>query len=176
MHRSLNQLIVYAIAVDTFNVDQNLRINFYLPGQFAKSLARFGNFGHHAHSSEHAVAGGSEVAEDHVTTLFATERVAIGTNLFEHVTIANIGFQHGDAGLFHGNLQPEVAHYGGHQSIACEFTASFHAERQNRHDLVAVDDGSGVVNHEAAVGIAVVSNAGIGLVLEHGGLKSTEMG
>ena len=39
---------------------------------------------------------------------------------------------------------------------------------EHRHQLVAVDGRAGVVDGEAAVGVAVEGEAGVGAVLEHG--------
>ena len=49
---------------------------------------------------------------------------------------------------------------------------SFIATRQDRHDLVAVDDVAVGVDGEAAVGVAVVGDAEVGAVLARRGLRA----
>ena len=52
------------------------------------------------------------------------------------------------------------------------------AQRQGQHgqDLVAVDDLAGGVDGQAAVGVAVVRDPGVGAVLDHGGRQRVQVG
>ncbi len=49
-------------------------------------------------------------------------------------------------------------------------------QREDRHDLVAVDHRAGGVDRQAAVGVAVVGDAEVGAVLDDGGLEPVQVG
>ena len=72
-----------------------------------------------------------------------------------------------DAGVGHGEVQAEVAHHGGDERCpAASSPRVAHGEREDRQDLVAVDDGRRRRDREAAVGVAVVGDAQVGAVLD----------
>ena len=96
--------------------------------------------------------------------LLAAEGVATLTNLLEHVAVANFGFDHFDTGLLHRNTKTKVAHHGCNQCVACQIAAVFGSQRQNCHDLIAIDNCAGVINSKGSIGIAVVGDSHISLV------------
>ena len=102
-----------------------------------------------------------------MTRLLASERVAALANLFEHVAIADLGFNHFDTSGLHCQLEPEVAHHGGDQGVAGEVSALLETQGHDCHDLVAIDNFAGVIDGEAAVCVAIVCDAEVGVVLEH---------
>ena len=158
--------------VDALDVDQHLRKHRHGGGEFLEGLARGLDAGRDVQAGEHAVAGGGVVGEDHVSGLFPAEVVAPGAHALEHVAVPHAGFQHVDSGLAHRDLQPEVAHHGGHQGVVLQDAAFLHVGGHDRHDLVPVHDGALVVNGQAAVGVAVVGDAQVRAVVQHGCLQA----
>ena len=94
--------------------------------------------------------------------------VAAGPHRLEHVAVA-------DLGLLDARSRPSrIACTKPRLLITVATTVSFlqparlaHREREDRQDLVAVDDPARVVDGEAAVGVAVEGDADVGAVLEH---------
>ena len=60
--------------------------------------------------------------------------------LLQHVAVADRGGAHGDPRLAHRQVQPEVAHHRGDEGVVGELARVAHGQREDRHDLVAVDD------------------------------------
>ena len=108
-----------------------------------------------------------------MTRLFATEGVAAGANCLENVAVAHFGLDHFDVVFFHGDLEAEVAHHSGNQSVAGQLAACLQRKRKDGHDLVTIDDCTGVVDCKAAVGVAVVGDAKVCAVLKNRGLQGT---
>ena len=81
-------------------------------------------------------------------------------HLLEHVAVADLGLDDGDAALAHGDLEAEVAHHRGRRPCrAAACPRSCQVRGADRHDLVAVDLVAGLVDREHAVGVAVVRDA-----------------
>src|SRR5260370_7726692 len=59
-------------------------------------------------------------------------------------------------------LEAEVGHYGGNQSAACEASAPRQPRRDQRHQLVAVENDAALVGDNQAIAIAVQCNPYIG--------------
>ncbi len=104
--------------------------------------------------------------DDEVARLLASEGVAALVHGLEYVAVADAGLHHGDVVLRHRDAEAEVAHDGRDERALREQAATGHREREDGHDLVAVDDGARVVDREAAVGVAVVRDADGGAVRE----------
>ena len=62
------------------------------------------------------------------------------------------------------------------EGVLPQRTALPEGEREHTHDLVAVDLATGGVHGQAAVGVAVVRDAGVGACRDHGLLQRTEVG
>ena len=107
--------------------------------------------------------------------LLAPEREVLGSERLEHVSVADLGLDDADAVLGHRPLEPEVRHDGDHEGVVGELAALLHRDREDRHDAVAVDDLAVGVDCETAIGVAVVRDAHVGAVLEHGGLQLVEV-
>ena len=111
-------------------------------------------------------------AHDHVAGLLAAEGVAARLHRLEHVAVADLGLAHADAGASHRLDEAEVAHHGRHDGVVdAAWPDSRMASARIGEDLVAVDDVARVVDRQAAVGVAVEREAGVGAVLEHGRLQ-----
>ena len=74
------------------------------------------------------------------------------------------------------SLKPEVGHHGRDDGVVAQRARLPHGQREDGQDLVAVDDGAGGVDGEAAVGVAVVGDAEVGAVLDDGGLAAARGG
>ena len=110
-----------------------------------------------------------------MSRLFTTERESAGTELLEDVTVTDSGGTHGDPGIGHRQMQPEVAHHRGDERVVLEAAGIFHGTGQNGHDGVAVDDLSRGIDGEAAVRVAVVSESEVGSVFQNCCLNPVEM-
>ena len=127
-------------------------------------------------AGQHAVAGRGVVGEDHVAGLFAAQVVVALAHALEHVPVPDAGFLDGDAGFAHGDLQAKVAHHRGNQGVVLQLAEVLHGGGHDRHDLVAVDDGSLVVHGQATVGVAVVGDSEVRAVFNHGCLQVLKVG
>ena len=115
-------------------------------------------------------------AHDHVAGLLAAERVAADPHRLEHVAVADLGLPDAEPGRLHRLDEAEVAHHRGHDGVVDEPAGLGHPERQDREELVAVDVVALVVDGQAAVGVAVEGDAGVGAVLDDGRLQRAEVG
>ena len=50
-------------------------------------------------------------------TLLAAEHMVFLAHFFQHIAVADLGFQQLDAVLFHGDVQAHIAHHGCDQRI-----------------------------------------------------------
>ena len=64
-------------------------------------------------------------------------------------------------------LEPQVRHHRRHDRLLRQLPAREHARRQDRHDLVAVDDVPLLVGQDQAIGVAVQRDAQRGARLAH---------
>ena len=110
--------------------------------------------------------------------LFSTDIAATFPHFLQNVTITNLGSKRAlapDSPSFLLLRACEVAHYRGNDSLALEFAARFEAERNQRHQLVAVDDMTLFIDRDQTVGIAVERKANIGSARNHGLLEQFGM-
>jgi hypothetical protein len=109
---------------------------------------------------EDAVAGRRVVEHDDVPGLLAAQREPAAAHLLEHVAVADSGGDRADAALPHRQLQAQVAHHGDDERVVGQVAALGERQREDRHHVVAVHHPAGVVDREAAVGVAVQGDAG----------------
>ena len=169
-------LVVGARLVDAGHVDEHLRQPGHHRGEVAQAATGGGHAGQEVQPGEDAVAGGGVLAHDHVARLLAAQREAGGPHRLEDVAVADLGLVHVQARGRHGLDEAEVAHHGGDHGVAGQGAALGHRQRQHGEDLVAVDDLPRVVDGQAAVGVAVEGDAGVGAVRDDGGLQRPEVG
>ena len=100
--------------------------------------------------------------------LLPAEGEAAGPHRLEDVAVTDRGLLDPHARGGHRLVQAEVAHHRGDEGVLCQPPLLAQRDGQQAEDLVAVDDLAGVVDREAAVGVAVDGEAGVGPVLEHG--------
>ncbi len=108
--------------------------------------------------------------------LLAAERVAVLLHRLQHVAVADAGLHDLDALGLHGQLEAQVGHHGADHGVLAELAGLAHGQGQHGEDLVAVDLLAGAVHGQAAVGVAVVRDAEVGAVLDHGRLEQAEVG
>ncbi len=124
-----------------------------------------------------AVAGRGVLAHDHVAGLLPTEGVAAGAHRLEHVAVADGGLQHADpVGLAGPATRPRLLITVATRVSSTRCPDSCIASARIDHQLVAVDDRTGVVDGQAAVGVAVDREAGVGAVRDDGLLERPEVG
>ena len=144
--------------------------------QVAQRAAGRDHPGREHETRQRAVSGGAVLQEHDVTRLLSAEGVAAGLHVLEHVAVTDPGLAHGDALPLHGLEHAEVAHDGGDEGVVRQRALLAHRDGEDRHDLVAVDRRPGVVDGEAAVGVAVVGDPEVGALLDDGGLQHAEVG
>ena len=115
-------------------------------------------------------------AHDHVAGLLAAEGEAGELHRLEDVAVTHLRLPYADPGGLHRLHEAEVAHHGGHDRVVVQLTGLPHRQREDREDLVTVDDLAARVHREAAVGVAVEGEPDVGTVLEHGLLQHVEVG
>jgi hypothetical protein len=116
------------------------------------------------------------VEEDHVPRLLAAEGVAMRAHRLEDVAVADHRRDDRDLLALHGLEQAEVAHHGRHEGVVGESPALLEGEREDRHDLVAVDVVARGVDGQAPVGVAVVGDPEVGSGLDDGAAQRAEVG
>ena len=151
--------LLHAAVVADDDVQQHLRVLRAVGGEHGRALAGEREDLQELERGELTVAGGGVVGEDHVARLLAAELVAALHHLFEHIAVAHVGADEVDAVLPAELVQSEVRHDGRHDGVAGEPAVALHIGSADRHDLVAVDLMAQLVDHQAAVGVAVEGHA-----------------
>ena len=113
---------------------------------------------------------------DHdVAGLLAAQGVIPSAQVLHHVTVAHLRLPQRDAVALHRQLQPEVGHHRRDQRVALQLAAVLHRQREDRHNLVPIDDVALRVHGEAAVGVAVVRQAQVRTMLDDGLLQLVDV-
>ena len=115
------------------------------------------------------------VEHDDVAGLLAAEGVAAGLHALEDVAVTDRGLQDLDAGAAEGLDHAEVGHDRRDERVAAQHTLLLHREREDRHDLVAVDLVPGRVDSETAVGVTVERDPEVGTGRDDGLLEVLEV-
>ncbi len=97
--------------------------------------------------------------------LFAADIEPVRAHVFDDVSVADLGAVQREPLVGEMALQAEIGHHGRHQSAACQPAGLMPGLGDHRHDLVAVDDGTGFVDDQDPVRVAVERDAYIGLEL-----------
>ena len=111
-----------------------------------------------------------------MTGLLAAQRVLALEHPLEDVAVAHRGLLDADALLLHRQAQAQVRHDGHDQGVVRQRPLLLHAQRQDAHDLVAVDLAAQRVNRQAAVRVAIEGDAQIRLVLDDGLAEVLDVG
>ena len=99
--------------------------------------------------------------------LLATEIATEATHLFDDIAVTDRGPVQPDPLPVKAAFEAEIGHDGCDQRIAGEATAALQAQRDQRHQLVAVEDDAALVGHDQPVGIAIESDPDIGTPRQH---------
>ena len=142
----------------------------------AKGLAELGNARQRVQGRQRAVAGGGVLGHDDVSALLAAEDETALAHGLENVPVSYRGLDHADARGAHRSHEAEVGHHGGDHGVAHQLAAVAQGECEEGEDLVTVDHRPVRVDGEEPIGVAVVRNADIGAVRDHGGLEVAKMG
>ena len=100
--------------------------------------------------------------------LLSAQAEAAVMQRFHDVTVAYFGLNHLNVLFLHSQAQAKVRHDRSHQRVVAQIRIVFHADGQNCHDLVTVDDVAFCINGQAAVGIPVVRQSEVRPVFPHG--------
>ena len=111
-------------------------------------------------SGDETVTGRRMIGEDDVAGLLAADVAAALAHLLEHVAVTDLGAQQLEPG------PPASVRVRGWTSPSrrCrrpKLAAAMEAERDQGHQLVAVDDPAFLVDHDQSVGIAVEREADV---------------
>src|SRR5680860_697819 len=124
---------------------------------------------------EDAVTSGGVVTHDHVPRLLTTERVATSLHRLEHVAVTDLGLANPDILTPQGVNETEVAHHSRDHGVGSERPGVAHGQRQDRQDLVTVNDIALMVHCQAPVGVPIQGEADVRVVLDDRLLKHVEV-
>ena len=99
--------------------------------------------------------------------LLAAEIAAERAHLLDDIAVADRGAVQLDAVAGEKALETEIGHHRRDQSAACEASAPRQPGRDQRHQLVAVENDAALVGDDQPVGIAVERDADIGAPRQH---------
>ena len=102
--------------------------------------------------------------------LLAAEHTAFTLERLEHVAVAHVGGDDADAVLAHQLVQSEVRHHGDGDQVDAEI------EREHGDDLVAVDEGSVLVDGEHPIAVSVEGDPEVESLLDHRALQERGVG
>ena len=102
-----------------------------------------------------------------MTRLFAAEVAAEGAHLLDHIAITDRGAVQPKPPPGKAALQSEIGHDRGDQRAARQPLATCQVCRDQRHQLIAIEDRAAFVGDDQPVGIAVERDAEIGAARQH---------
>ena len=100
--------------------------------------------------------------------LLAADIAAVGAHPLDHVAVADLGAVQAETEPGQMLLQPEIGHDRRDHGLATQEPFVAPAARDQAQHLVAVDDGTPVVDQHQPVGVAVERHAEIGALAQHG--------
>ncbi|MCY1392926.1 hypothetical protein D9M71_78100 [compost metagenome] len=95
--------------------------------------------------------------------------------LGRYVTVANLGAHKRNRQLVQGQLQAQVTHQGTHHA-ALQLATLMQVASDNEQQLVAIDNGAGVIDHQHPVAVAIKGDAQVGMPDQHRSLQGLDMG
>ena len=98
---------------------------------------------------------------DDVPGLLAAQQASLAIQRLEHVAVADVGRDHPDAAFFHQPVEAEVRHRRDGDEVGAE------VEREDRDDLVAVDQLAVLVDREHAVAVPVERDPEVEAAVAH---------
>ena len=116
------------------------------------------------------VAGHVAVEADQMTGLLAAQDGVLPPKRLEHVAVADVRGDDADPVVGHQPVEAEVGHHGDNDRVDLK------VEREDREDLVAVDDPAVAVHGEHAVAVSVEGHAEIRAGRDDLPLQEAEVG
>ena len=126
-------------------------------------------------AGEQPVARRRPVTEDHVPALLATHREPAFVERFEDVAVTDRRLDDVDPFTLHGDAEPEVGHHRGDDRGVAQGAAAMQVGGADGHDVVAVDDTTGVIHGEQSVCVAVEGEPEVGGLDDHSGGEGVEV-
>ena len=114
-----------------------------------------------------AVAGRAEIAQHDVSGLLAPDIETAGPHFGDHVAISNLRPREFQIETLQIPLKTGIRHDGAHHAAASQIACLRPGTRNQRQDLVAVDQIAFFVGHDDAVRIAVERDAEIRAALSN---------
>ena len=108
-----------------------------------------------------AIAGGGEVAKNHVATLFAADVEVVGKHFFQNIPVADLRAHRLAASLAERKIKAEIAHHSRHESFLFQLAPFQPVERGNAQHIVTIHKCPGLVTKQNPVAVAVVRNADV---------------
>ena len=112
-------------------------------------------------------AGGRVIAEHDMARLLAADIEAVVAHMFDHVAVADRCAGQRQALRRQEAFEPQIGHHGGDQPAPGETAMRVPIARDQRHQLVAVDQRTGLIGDQHPVGVAVERDAQIRAVRDH---------
>jgi len=176
-NRCLHHAVTFDPAlVHAPDVDQHLWQSLHDGGQALQRTAGLGKARDEQEPGHRAVTCGSVVEEDDMPGLLATQGKPAGLHLLQDVAVTHRGLPDRDALALERLKHAQIAHHGGDERVLGERTPLTHAQRQNRHDLVAVHVRALGIHRKATVSVAIQGDATVCSSLDHGLLQLRQVG
>src|SRR5882724_10746687 len=99
--------------------------------------------------------------------LLTAEIAAQSAHLFDNVAVADGGAMETDLLARKKTLKPEIRHHGSDQRVAREPATARQPGRDQRHQLIAIEDVATFIGDDQPIGIAIEGNADIGATRQH---------
>ena len=115
------------------------------------------------------------LGNDDVPRLLTTQAVITSIQVREHIAVADLRRSDLNTLLFHRKLEAKVRHHRCDEGRLLQLAALFHRDREDRHDLVTVDNIALGINGQAAVCIAVVREPQVSVMFQHSALQNIDM-
>src|SRR5699024_5219148 len=129
----------------------------------------------HMYGREDAVARGSEIAHHDVPGLFAAQNVTAAAHVPGPMAVPDRRPHDVDAGRLQGQSEAQITHDGRHDHVAGQAPLRLRRHRQDRQNLVTVDNLPGRVDGQTAVRVPVEGKAGVGAVRHNSTLQIVEV-
>jgi len=130
----------------------------------------------HLQRSDEPVAGGAVIGQHHMAGRLAADIHALCAHFLDHIAIADLGAFKRKALAGEKFLQAKIGHHCGYDAAAFQRVALFPGPRDQRQNLVAIDDAPFFVANNHAVCIAIEGNADIGAIFQHSSLQVLRRG
>ncbi len=154
-------------AIAEAHIAQQLRYRLEHPAHLARLPPGLDDRRQDLQRRDQPVAGRRVIAQDDVAGLLAAEIAAKAAHLFDDIAVADPGAVQTDALPGEIMLEAEIRHDRGDQRAAREAVAMRQLGRDQRHQLIAVENDAALVGDDQPVGVAVERDADVGAPRQH---------